>query len=297
MSLTPMISTQPGFTGGILDRADQVRSDPTLLAEAFADDRARRLLLDGLDPVADGDALATELLPRYAALDDYILLGIDDRGPLFVALDPDVPHGGTFSPAAWALADMLPPSEVALYGGARSLVDWHARHRFCAACGAPTAPEKGGWSRRCGRCRSEHFPRVDPVTIMLAEHGDRVLVGRQPRYPAGRYSALAGFVEPGETVEEAVARELWEEAGIRVRNVRYVMSQPWPFPSSLMIACMAEAEDDVLTIDETELEHAMWVDAAGIRAAMAGAPDAPFTAPPPMAIAHHLFVHWLAERG
>jgi NAD+ diphosphatase len=132
------------------------------------------------------------------------------------------------------------------------------------------------------------------VVIMLAEHRGRVLLGRQHAWPLGRYSALAGFVEPGETIEEAVAREIYEEAGVRVRDVRYVMSQPWPFPSSLMIACIAQADDDALTVDATEIEHAFWCDAAGVRAALDGAADAPFLAPPPMAVAWHLLDRWLA---
>jgi NAD+ diphosphatase len=286
---------QPGFVGGTLDRADQVRTDPDRLAEAFADKRAGRLILEGLDPVMMGDQLAVEPLPAGAALAGHVLLGVDAGAPLFVELNAAVSNGAGYSPRAWELANVLPASDLALYGTARSLVDWHARHGFCAVCGHATAVSKGGWSRRCGNCAAEHFPRVDPVTIMLAEHSGRVLVGRQPRFPAKRYSALAGFVEPGETIEEAVARELWEEAGIRVHDVRYVMSQPWPFPSSLMIACIAQADDDVLTIDETEIEHAFWVDAAGVRASLAGDPDAPFIAPPPMAVAHHLFRRWLDD--
>lgn len=291
---------RPGFVGGTLDRADRVRNDAALLAQTFADPGACRLVLEGLDPVAHGDVLAVEPIPPGADVSDHALLGVDRRGGVFVQLRADIPHGGSFAPRVWELASLLAPDELALYGGARSLVDWHARHRFCSTCGRETQPAKAGWSRRCnvaeGACGTEHFPRVDPVTIMLAEHRGRVLVGRQPRFPAGRYSALAGFVEPGETIEEAVARELWEEAGIRVRNIRYVMSQPWPFPSSLMIACMAEAEDDALTIDETELEHAMWVDADGVRAALAGDPHAPFIAPPVMAVARHLLMHWAEGR-
>ena len=295
----------PGFVGGTLDRVDQVRTDPARVAQAFADPRARTLVLDGLDPVANGANLATTPLPVDSTLEDFVLLGIGEEGPLFVQLDASLGYGGRFAPQVWSIASLLAPDQLALYGTARSLLDWHARHRFCANCGTPTAPIKAGWARRCGAgllsgsesefggCGAEHFPRVDPVTIMLAEHQGRVLVGRQPRFPAGRYSALAGFIEPGETIEEAVARELWEEAGIVVDNVRYAMSQPWPFPSSLMIACVAKARDDTLTIDETELEHAMWVDADGIRAAMAGEEGAPFIAPPKMAVAYHLFRFWL----
>ena len=193
-----------------------------------------------------------------------------------------------------AIAALVPADEVALYGTARSLVHWHGRHRFCSVCGAGTQPVKAGWSRQCGGCGSEHFPRTDPVVIMLAEHAGRILLGRQHSWPEGRYSALAGFVEPGETIEEAVARELFEEAGVHVRHVRYVMSQPWPFPSSLMIACIGQADDDALTLDENEIAHAFWCDADGVRAAMAEEADAPFLAPPRMAVAWHLLDHWLA---
>lgn len=283
----------PGFVGGTLDRADQVRVDPAILAQAFRFPKACRLVLDGLDPVADGALLATEPLPADARIEDHVLLGVDDDRPIFAALAGDVPHAAGAAAAVWSLAPLLAPDQLALYGGARSLIDWHARHRFCSNCGGGTAPHKGGWSRRCDRCGAEHFPRVDPVTIMLTEHDGRVLLGRQPRFAPGRYSALAGFVEPGETVEEAVARELWEETGIIAHSVRYVMSQPWPFPSSLMLACMARTDDDALTLDETEIEHAFWCDAAGVRAALAGDAGAPFIAPPDMAIASHLLRYWL----
>jgi NAD+ diphosphatase len=289
---------RPGFVGGTLDRADNVRSDPARSAAAFADARARRLLLDGLDPVvADGTRLAREPLPQGARIDRHVLLGIDEHGPLFVALNDDVPHGASRPAGLWDMVQALPDEELALFGGARSLVDWHRRHRFCANCGQPTHPSKAGWARRCdvqqGGCGTEHFPRVDPVTIMLAEYEGRILIGRQHSWPKRRYSALAGFVEPGETIEEAVARELFEEAGIRVSRVDYVMSQPWPFPSSLMMACIAQATGSDLTLDETEIEDAIWVDEAQVRAALAGEPGALFLSPPKIAVAWHLFTHWL----
>jgi len=291
-----MKSRHVGFVGGTLDRADRLRGDPALLADAFAHPAARLLLLDGLDPVVDGSGLATVPLPRDIDPDQFGLLGLDAEGPLFVSLVPRaLPHGAGVTSQVWSVAPMLSPDALAHYGAARSLVDWHARHRFCAQCGGATSPVRAGWSRRCGNCGAEHFPRVDPVVIMLAEHGGRALVGRQPRFPEGRYSALAGFVEVGETIEEAVSRELFEEAGVRTTRVRYVQSQPWPFPSSLMIACIADVEDDALTLDETELEAAMWVDRAGVAAALEGSPDAPFTAPPPMAVAYHLLRHWVGE--
>lgn len=283
-----------GFTGGILDRADHVRTNSERLAEAFADPRARLLVMEGLDPVAgEGGELAWTALPPEAETCGFILLGIDECGPAFAKIADDVPPGSAFAPKVWELASVMKPEELALYGCARSLVDWHKRHRFCANCGMPTEVWKGGWSRFCAGCGAEHFPRVDPVTIMLAEHEGRILVGRQSRFPPGRYSALAGFIEPGETIEEAVARELWEEAGIRVHTIRYVMSQPWPFPSSLMIACIGRTDDPALTLDTTEIEHAKWVDAAGVRAALRSDPDAPFGAPPPMAVAHWLLRHWV----
>jgi NAD+ diphosphatase len=153
---------------------------------------------------------------------------------------------------------------------------------------------RGGWSRRCRRCSAEHYPRVDPVVIMLAIHDDRLLLGRQPQYPPGRYSALAGFVEVGENFEAAVARELFEEAGIRVCNIRYIASQPWPFPSSLMIGCFADAESSALTIDTAELEDACWFDREQVAAAIEGKQHAPFLPPPRAAIARTLIEHWLA---
>ncbi|MEO8723990.1 MAG: NAD(+) diphosphatase [Sphingobium sp.] len=282
-----------GFVGDHIDRADHIRTDDAALERAINAPAAVRLCLDGLDPVVEGGMLLREPMPADASVAAHVLLGLDDDDPVFVRLAQDLPHGANFASHVWKVAGILKPEELALYGTARSLVDWHSRHGFCAVCGGATSPAKGGWSRRCGRCDAEHFPRVDPVTIMLAEHDGRVLVGRQHRWPQGRYSALAGFVEPGETVEGAVARELYEEAGVRAYNVRYVMSQPWPFPSTLMIACMAEVESDALTLDPHEIEDAIWVDATGVRAAIEGRTDAPFIAPPVMAVAHHLLLHWL----
>jgi NAD+ diphosphatase len=162
-------------------------------------------------------------------------------------------------------------------------------------CGQASAPFRAGWGRRCLSCQAEHFPRVDPVVIMLAEHEGSILLARQPQYPPGRYSALAGFVEPGESIEEAVARELHEEAGIIASDIRYVASQPWPFPGQLMIACTARAASAEIVLDRTELEDAFWASRADVAAAFAGEPGARFLAPPPYAIAHTLLRHWLGE--
>ena len=282
-----------GFTGARLDRADQVRTDAAAFAAVAADPRARCLVLDGIDFVpGEGGGLLWE---AFDPADDRapMLLGIDEAGvPHFVREPAPSQRIDARSRTVMRLLPLLSGEEAALYGGARSLVDWHARHRFCAVCGSASALFRGGWGRQCATCNAEHFPRVDPVVIMLAECEDRVLVGRQGGFPPGFFSALAGFVEPGESLEEAVARELFEEAGIHVSNVSYVASQPWPFPSSLMIGCRAVATGAALTLDTTEIEAAMWVDRAEVRAALAGDMGAPFMAPPPLAIARYLLEDW-----
>ncbi len=296
-------SDQITFTGSTLDRADQLRVHPDRLATAWADPRACIILLDGLDPLpTDEGELARTPVSADAELADHALLGLrEDGAPVFVSLHvtgssepPSIPSPESI-PKVWQIVPLLAPAEAALYGGARSLVDWHDRHPFCARCGAPTYPAKAGWARQCGTCQAEHFPRTDPVVIMLAEYEDKVLVGRGVRFPPGRFSALAGFVEPGESFEEAVRRELWEETGIRVGRVDYLASQPWPFPSQLMIACMAQALGDALTLDVEEVPEAMWVSREQVRAALAGEEDAPFLAPPSVAVAHYMLRYWLGD--
>jgi NAD+ diphosphatase len=286
-----------GFTGSTLDRADRIRHDPQALAAATGDGRARLLKLDALDPTLDDDGrlVWTSLAdaPDDATL---VFLGFDGDRPRFAASLADEKPGAGRSNALFQMLERMPRADSALYASARSVVDWHARHRFCAVCGTATAAFRAGWARLCPNCGAEHFPRTDPVVIMIAEHDGRALLGRQPRFPAGRYSALAGFVEPGESIEEAVAREIAEEAGVRVTNVRYIASQPWPFPSSLMIACVADAEDDALTLDTNELEDAMWVSRDDVRRALAGE-AAPFLPPPPYAIAHSLLTAWAESTG
>ena len=281
-----------GFTGAGLDRADHLRLDAGRLADLVADEAARLLRLAELDPVLDEEGrLAWG--PLEGAGGDILFLGLDEGVPLFAPLV----RTRALGQRAWGvfrLLAMMSGRDAAIWGAARSVNEWHNRHGFCGVCGTATEIFRAGWGRRCPNCGAEHFPRVDPVVIMLAEHDGRVLLGRQPQYPQGRYSALAGFVEPGESNEEAVARELMEEAGIAVRDVRYVASQPWPFPGSLMIACIGRAESDALRLDEKELEDAFWCDRAGVLAALAGAADAPFQAPPPFAIANTLLTRWLA---
>ncbi|HET8534554.1 MAG TPA: NAD(+) diphosphatase, partial [Sphingomicrobium sp.] len=220
-----------------------------------------------------------------------LFLGFDGDCPCFCAVEAVAPDARSAFPAM----ALLDAAEAPLFAAALSLSRWHSRHGFCATCGNPTTIVRGGWSRRCTACDAEHYPRVDPVAIMLAEHDGKLLLGRQPQYPPGRYSALAGFVEVGETIEDAVARELKEEAGIDVADVAYVASQPWPFPSSLMFGCTSRALGDELTIDFAELEHARWFTRDEVAAALQGREDAPFQPPPRHAIARTLLEHWLAS--
>jgi NAD+ diphosphatase len=279
---------RPGFTGAGLDRADHLRLDEARLAELAGALEARLLRLAGLDPELDEEGRLG--WGSMADVEEHIFLGFRDGEPLFAPLIRVEPGQRAWS--VFALLNRMAAEDAALWGTARSLIEWHNRHRFCGACGGSTAPFRAGWGRRCTACGIEHFPRVDPVVIMLAEHEGRVLLGRQPQYPEGRYSALAGFVEPGESIEEAVARELGEEAGLEVSDVRYVASQPWPFPGQLMIACTAMAASDEIVLDTKELDDAMWVDREGVKAALSGDPTAPFLAPPHFAIAHTLLKHW-----
>ncbi|CAN0464588.1 unnamed protein product [Phaeothamnion confervicola] len=176
------------------------------------------------------------------------------------------------------------------------MLAWHARHRYCANCGAPTDSVHGGWKRQCPSCQVEHFPRTDPVVIMLVLDGDRCLLGRQSRFAKGMWSCLAGFVEPGETIEDAVRREVFEESGIRCGRVGYVRSQPWPFPMSLMIGAHVEALSSELTIDYAELEDARWFARAEVIEMMQGRHPAGLAAANPIAIAHHLIRAWIEGR-
>ena len=285
----------PGFTGSPLDRVEAIRTDPEATARLAQDPRALLLELADYSPTVSAEGALTWSPLAGVGPEDLLLLGLIDGIPRFARIDPDA-VGARRTPALMELIDCLPAGEAGTYAAARSVLDWHARHRFCANCGWLTEPYRAGWARKCPNCSAEHFPRTDPVVIMLAEHDSRVLVGRQPSFAPGRYSALAGFVEPGESIEEAVARELREEAGVVATRIRYLASQPWPFPSQLMIACIADVADPTISLDTTELEHAKWVGPDDVAAALAGDPAAGFTAPPRYAIAHTLFRRWLSAR-
>jgi NAD+ diphosphatase len=222
-----------------------------------------------------------------------------DRGAMAMFLDPSeqiwpgAAAGLVFGDLRLAMT-RLPAPDTTLAGTARALFNWHRTHRFCAACGQPSQPAAAGWERHCPACGTKHFPRTDPVVIMMVTHGNSVLLGRQAAWPEGMYSALAGFVEPGETLEQAVAREVREEVGLTLGPVRYLASQPWPFPNSLMLGCIAEATGTEITLD-AELEAARWVTREHLLRSWSGEDP---TMKPARAgsIAHAMIGAWLAGR-
>ncbi|MGH7116211.1 MAG: NAD(+) diphosphatase [Stellaceae bacterium] len=293
------------FAGNPLDRVSQRRQDAGWVASLLDDPETRLLPLRELKPlVRDGAATALDwqpVAPWRAAIDQgapLILLGIGDGRALF-ALDASAAPAaaGADTVDVRALAASIPGGEAAILAEARSLLDWHARHGFCAQCGTASAIDAAGWGRRCPNCRAHHYPRVDPVVIMLAVRGERCLLGRGRRRAGARFSCLAGFMEPGETIEEAVRREVLEESGVKVGQVRYLASQPWPFPSTLMMGLLAEALSEEINIDPEEIAEARWFERAEVRAMVERSrSDEPIpglaTLPPPLAIGHQLARRW-----
>jgi NAD+ diphosphatase len=307
------------FGGSALNRAAHLRGDAGALAAMQASGqvlplwRGKPLFIDG---AALGWVSADS--PVLAGVDDTVFLGLDDGTPRFAA---DISH---WSPEAGAagvdggfldlteqhhpalddrhaflelrgLMATLTPRQAELVATAKALLHWHRSHGFCAACGARSVMAMAGWQRGCPACATQHFPRTDPVVIMLITHGNKLLIGRNAAWPEGMYSLLAGFVEPGETLEAAVRREVAEESGVAVGAVRYLASQPWPFPASLMLGCAGEAISDAITIDQTELEDALWITREDMVTVMAGAH--PGIKPSRKgAIAHFLISNWLADR-
>jgi NAD+ diphosphatase len=295
------------FAGNPLDRVSQRRQDAGWVTSLLEDPTTRVLPLHGLKPpVRHSSARALDwqsVAPWRQLIDSgntLILLGIRD-GQAFFALDAgstEVPSdNGSIVMDARAAAPIIDGGEAAILAEARSLIDWHARHRFCAQCGTPSAVVSGGWVRHCPECKAHHFPRVDPVVIMLGVRGERCLLGRGHRRPGARFSCLAGFMEPGETLEEAVRREVFEESGIRIGQVRYLASQPWPFPSSLMMGFLGEALTEEITIDPDELAEVRWFERDEVRAMVERSrSDDPVpglaTLPPPLAIGHQIARRW-----
>ena len=298
------------FAGSPLDRSTLERRDAAWIERQLENDATRFLPLWRLDPLVKLGEERSLAWARRELFDDVepapqpVLLGMND-GVAHFAVDvscvsePGIALGVEVAAQFEELRGIVPqltPAEASIAAHARSLVDWHARHGFCAACGSSTIAMMGGAHRRCPDCSAEHFPRTDPVAIAVVGRSNRCLLGRGPRWPETMFSALAGFVEPGETIEEAVRREVCEESGVVVGPVRYVTSQPWPFPSSLMIGCVAEATSDAVTVDHREIAEARWFELDEIRAALEGRPG-PLVIPPPFAVAHHLIRAWTEGHG
>jgi len=282
------------FTGNALDRASYHRADPAWLAARKADGLFLPFWQNR--PFVQADRVA--FLSWRAAWENHlcVFLGLDGDQPLF-AVDLPGENEPALGEGAFqemrAAAFVLPARDTAIAGQAKALIDWHRRHGFCPNCGHATDLMDAGYRRLCPACRCEHFPRTDPVVIMLPLLGDRCLVGRNKRFPPGLYSAFAGFVESGESMEEAVRRELMEEVNLLAGAVRYHASQPWPFPSSLMLGCYAEALSENFRIDENEIEDARWLSKAEARARLANEIEDEIKLPVTIAIAHHLIKDWV----
>jgi NAD+ diphosphatase len=316
-----------GFGGGPLDRVSERRDDDADVAALRARPDAKAVLIArdmpilprGEPPLAPFFPLAE--IERLGGARFEALLGIEAGGaPVFAALLPDgaveqiaddsegffdrrqlvVPGRDDLALTdlrSIAVQGLVGAEALAVLGQAKAILIWHTRHGFCANCGAATRIAAAGWRRECDACKAQHFPRTDPVVIMLALDGERCLLGRQSRWPKGMYSCLAGFVEPGETIEEAVRREIREEAGITCGAVGYLASQPWPFPSSLMIGCFARATSRDIVVDGEELEDARWFTRDEVMAMFEKRHPEGLSAPMAMAIAHHILRIWAENDG
>jgi len=300
-----------GYTASRIDRAAHCRGDDEVLAKFAADPRAGFYLI-GAELVVmkkSNDVLtplfAADEARAFGGARETVFLGLMDGAPRFgVGLDPaaveplktrgdlQLTDLRTISVHGLIDAEHLPP-----LAEAKALLGWHARHRFCPNCGKPSNLVEAGWRRDCPSCRVQHFPRTDPVAIMLPIAGERCVLGRSPRFAVSMWSCLAGFIEPGETIEQAVRREVLEEVGIACGKVNYFTSQPWPFPMSLMIGCHAEALSEKIVIDRTELEDARWFDREELVLMLLHKHPQGLTATVPHAIAHHIIRRYIEEGG
>ncbi len=297
-----------GFVDFALDRMSARRDDPAFVAARRGEAGARALVLAGDAVVRGADGGVWHPLPAAEALgtpEVEAFLGRRD-GVSHFALGLPAAAGEALAsrgdPAlgelrAMATGGLAPNADIGALAAAKALFHWHRTHRFCSACGQPSAAAAGGWRRECPACGTHHFPRTDPVVIMLAVDGDRCLLGRQARFPPGMVSCLAGFLEPGESIEDGVRRELQEEAGIETGYVTYLGSQPWPFPASVMLGCLAEAATTTLAVDTDELEDARWFTRDEARATLEGTHPDGIVCPRPMAIAHHILRAWVYREG
>jgi NAD+ diphosphatase len=307
----PELGPKPylGQTGSRIDCAAALRVDDAAQAKFLADPRAGFYLIGGelvvmkkageaFDPLfSSGEAKA------FAGARETVFLGLMGGAPRFgIGLDAaplePLKTCGDFKLTdlrSIATHNMVATAHLPPLAEAKAVLGWHARHRFCPNCGTPTQAVQAGWRRDCPACKVEHFPRTDPVAIMLPIIGERCVLGRSPRFAPTMYSCLAGFVEPGETIEEAVRREVLEEVGIACGRISYFTSQPWPFPMSLMIGCYAQALTEKIVVDRTELEDARWFEREELALMLLRKHPAGLTATLPHAIAHHIIRRYIEE--
>jgi len=300
---------KPAFVTHVLDRAAHLRMNDEKLFAMEGQNNARAYVVyrDSLVMKQEESGPRALLSIRealdYGANPGTIFLGLREGAPVFgMGIAPTAAEKlvgrndvAVTELRGMAMQGLVPLEQLSAIAMAKSLVSWHQRHGFCANCGQRTSMKEGGWKRECSACKAEHFPRTDPVVIMLVERGNRLLLGRSPGWPEGMYSLLAGFVEPGETMEAAVRREVAEETGVRLGRVDYLASQPWPFPASLMLGARAEALSDQITLDPAELEDALWISREDLVDVLAG--RHPFIRPGRKgAIAWFLLTNWLADR-
>ncbi|MBL8570541.1 MAG: NAD(+) diphosphatase [Phreatobacter sp.] len=309
--LPPLPPVKLGYTDNDLDRMSAKRGDDIWLTATFADPRARLYVFAGETPIlrrngdrgdplftaaeaaAFGEPIETAFLglangaPRYARLVKE-LVKPDPNAYRIAEITVDDPTLLITDMRTIAMQGVVEPHHLGPMAEGKALMHWHASHRHCGRCGGVTEAKQAGWRRDCPSCGAQNFPRTDPVVIMLPVDGDRCLMGRQRRFPPGMYSALAGFLEPGETVADAVRREIMEEAGIKVGRVGYLFDQPWPYPASLMIGCHAEALSRDIEIDTEELEDARWFTREECWQILTRQHPERLSCPPPLAIAHHL---------
>jgi len=302
------------FSNNPLDRVSYLRSDPEWINKMTTDSKSMFVpfskgqpFVSTISRLTSKNAIENQASPAwfpYSFFDNEIIensiiifLGLLDDIAFF-AIDLSKIHDaenqanlkdmGSFEDLMALSSQPIESGELAMLGQAKAIFEWHNSHTYCSRCGEKSNMVEGGYKRVCNHCKSEHFPRTDPVVIMLATYNDHAFLGRQKRFPPGMYSALAGFIEPGESIEEAVARELNEEAGIVINNASYHSSQPWAFPNSLMIGCIAESTSEKFKLDEIEIDEGRWFTRTELTNAINVSENSKFFVPPKMAIAHHL---------